>query len=396
MSNKQEYIKQVTETIENLLGYWMTEAINPQDGQFYGEIDFYGNKKADANRCIIMYSRVMWSFAAAYNHFKDEKYLKYAELAYQFISEKLYDKKNGGYYWDTKADGKPDVRKKQTYGQAFVLYAFAEYYIATQFEQIKKEAYELFDAIEKYCYDPKCGGYFEAYAEDWTRLDDVRLSLKDANEQKSMNTNLHVLEAYTRFLHATGDVKVKTALRKLVIDFNTHIVGDDYHLILFFDEDWKVKSNIISYGHDIEASWLLWEGAEAVGDPELMESVKSDILKVADLFLREGLDNNEAVYYEYFPDNDHLDTDRHWWPQVEAIEGLSNAYKLTSDDKYLKPMFFIWDYIYKYFPDQDNGEWHWGIKEDGTPGKDWIKTGAWKTPYHSSRAMMKFREFLSK
>lgn len=396
MKDYKKYLSEVSVALDDLWDYWMNDAINPADGQFYGEIDALGNKKADANKCIIMYSRIMWSFSAAYNHYKDSKYLNYANIAYDFLKSKFYDSINGGYYWDTLADGTPNTRKKQTYGQSFVLYAFSEYLIATGDSKIKQEAKELFDLIEKKCYDPQLGGYFEAFAEDWTRLDDVRLSLKDANEQKSMNTNLHVMEAYTRYFEATNNEIVGEALKKLVVDFNKYIVGKDYHLILFFDEMWNVRSNIISYGHDIEASWLLWEAAHVTNDKELVNLIKPQILKVADLFLKEGLRNNEGVYYEYFPDNKHLDTDHHWWPQVEAIEGLSNAFKITGDEKYINPVFSIWDFTFKNFPNKQSGEWHWLVTADGKTDDTKIKTGAWKTPYHSSRAMMKFREFLMK
>jgi mannobiose 2-epimerase len=389
-------LSQVTLETKRLLDYWTDEAFNQEDQTFYGEIDFYGNKDSGANKCIIMYSRILWSFAAAYNHYKNDKYLVYAKNAYDFILKYFYDKTNGGYYWETDFSGKPVNRKKQTYAQAFVLYAFCEYYIATESKQpmTMAMAMELFSDIEKHCYDTKAGGYFEAFAEDWQILDDVSLSAKDENEQKSMNTNLHILEAYTRLLQAVDDEGVRQSLHALINDFTNHIVDRNYHVTLFFDENWNSRSSIISYGHDIEASWLLQDAAETVNDTQLKEKIETFILKMVDVFCAEGLHNQEAVYYEYFPEQKRMDTDRHWWPQVEAIEGLCNACRLTGNNDYLTTAISVWKYTQTHFPDRKNGEWHSVITEENRPDTSRIKTGAWKTLYHISRALMKFELFL--
>jgi cellobiose epimerase len=393
-SNNPDYLQQAGLAAKQILSYWATEAINPADGQYYGEIDFYGNKMPQANKGIIMYSRILWSFSAAYRNYANPAYLANAQIAYKWIQDCFYDTQHGGYYWETSAAGQPTVLKKQTYAQAFVLYALSEYYLATGNGSVKKNATELFLLIEQHCLDKKQGGYFEAFAREWSRLDDVRLSQRDANEQKSMNTNLHIMEAYTCYYKAAASEQARLALAGITELFCKHIVGSDGHLVLFFNEHWQKRSNVISYGHDIEASWLLCEAAEASGVHRLAQLAKAEALKIADVFMAEGIADDGSVYYEYTPGTGHLDTDRHWWPQVEAIEGLLNAYRLSGNAKYRKAALRTWKYAAANFPDKQNGEWHWAISASGQPDTSRIKAGAWKAPYHSTRALMKLEAFM--
>ncbi|WP_206106476.1 hypothetical protein [Ilyomonas limi] len=45
---------------------------------------------------------------------------------------------------------------------------------------------------DKYCLVAR----LDAFARNWQPLEDVRLSTKDANASKAMNTHLHIIEAY--------------------------------------------------------------------------------------------------------------------------------------------------------------------------------------------------------
>ncbi|MBN2434416.1 MAG: AGE family epimerase/isomerase [Spirochaetes bacterium] len=389
-------LKEVQLSFDHIFDYWMNAAFNRGDNTFFGEVDFYGNSNPEADKCIIMYSRILWSFAAAYNHTKNPDYLPFARHCYDFLINFFYDKVNNGFFWSTTFKGVPVIKKKQTYAQAFVLYAFAEYYQSINEVKVLEKAMSLFETIEKRCLDNKAGGYFEAFSENWQILDDVSLSDKDQNDPKGMNTNLHILEAYTRLLQITNDDHVKSSLKSLIEIYIKHIFNDQNHVVLFFDENWNPRSNIISYGHDIEASWLIWDAAKTINDEGLCNIILPFVLKIAKTFKKEGIFNKGAVVYEYFPDSNKADTDRHWWTQVEAIEGLCNAYRLNQDQSYLDSALDIWNYTYTYFPDKTNGEWHSVIKEDNTPDTKRIKTGAWKTPYHISRALIRFETFLNK
>lgn len=64
------------------------------------------------------------------------------------------------------------------------------------------------------------------------------------------------------------------------------------HLHLFFDEHWDLKSDTISFGHDIEGSWLLLEAADRIDDPALLQRVRQESLRMAEAVLTAGVDTD--------------------------------------------------------------------------------------------------------
>jgi cellobiose epimerase len=276
--------------------------------------------------------------------------------------------------------------KKQVYALAFVLYACSEYYIAMHGEPAKQLAIELYRLIQKKSYDPVRGGYFEAFARDWQPLDDLRLSSKDANEKKTMNTHLHVLEGYTALYRIWPDPQLKQHISELLVNFDEHIIDHHTgHLHLFFDEHWQVKSHTVSYGHDIEASWLLLEAAEVIGDDALIARMKTLAIKMAEAVII-GLDTDGGLWYEYEAAHNRLIKEKHWWPQAEALVGFYNAWQLSDRHEFLQYAYNNWAFIKQYIRDNTNGEWFWGVTEDHSVMPNQDKVGLWKCPYHNGRA----------
>jgi len=375
--------------LKNVLSFWSTKAIDPKTGQFYGEIDHYGTPEPEAHKGIIMYSRILWTFAAACRFYKNNDYKPFADKARSFIENHFLDKKNGGVYWETDCNGTVVVNKKQVYAEAFTIYAYAEYFLAFGDKTALDFAMDLFNKLETICYDKKNGGYFEAFSETWDKLDDVRLSDKDLNEPKGMNTNLHVLEAYTTLYEATKDARVGKALKDEILLYLNTIVDTNNHVTIFFSEDWQPKTTEFSYGHDIESTWLIWEAAELLNDKSLLNEIRPKILAMVDTFIAEGFDTEtNSTWYEYFPKTGKKDSDRHWWVQIEAVEGLANAYDMTGDKKYRDLALKQWDYISKNLIDRVHGEWFWRIDDDGFPVDSEPKMGMWKCPYHNGRGLM--------
>jgi mannobiose 2-epimerase len=249
--------------------------------------------------------------------------------------------------------------------------------------------------LEKHSFDQKQGGYLEAFAQDWSELPDLRLSGKDANEKKTMNTHLHVLEAYTNLYRVWKDAFLEKQIRGLIGNFLDHIIDPRTNrLILFLDENWQPKSNTISYGHDIEGSWLLLEAAEVLEDEVLILQVKEASVAMARA-AADGLDKDGSMYYEFEPEQNHLIKERHWWVQAEAMVGFLNVWQLTGEQAFYDQFENVWDFIKKNII-AANGEWVWGLNDDYTlmPGED--KAGLWKCPYHNSRAMLEVVHRLKK
>lgn len=373
------------ELIDNILPFWMEKMQDHEHDGFYGCIDGRQVLQARANKGAVLNARILWTFSAAYRILKKEEYLKVAERAFEYIKNHFIDKTHGGIYWELDYLGNPVNTKKQTYAQGFALYGFSEFYRATGNTEALALSKDFFFLLEK-CFDSKLGGYLEAYTYNWQAIEDVRLSDKDANEKKTMNTHLHVLEPYTNLCRIWDDEQLKNAQRMLIHLFKDKILDSKTnHLNLFFDEEWNVKSTAISYGHDIEAAWLLYEAAEVLGDQELTNTIKTLSLQIADA-ASEGLQPDGSMIYE--KDGNHTDTERHWWVQAETVVGYMYAYKISGKADYKKKAEQAWTYIQQSIVDKSNGEWHWSRLPDGSVNTRDNKAGFWKCPYHNARMCM--------
>jgi mannobiose 2-epimerase len=276
--------------------------------------------------------------------------------------------------------------KKQVYALAFTIYGLSEYSRATGDAVSLEWAKGLYQDIEKHSYDLRKGGYLEALTREWNEIADLRLSDKDANEKKTMNTHLHVLEAYTNLYRIWPDKELAGKIRELIGVFIRPIIDPKTgHLVLFFTEDWERRSDIISYGHDIEASWLLAEAAEVLEDPPLLQRVQDLSVKIA-LASTGGLRPDGSMIYEFDRTQNHRIEERHWWVQAEAMVGFLHAWKLTGESHFYKKFRALWDFTREQIIDRLHGEWFWGVKGDGSLMKGEDKAGFWKCPYHNSRA----------
>jgi mannobiose 2-epimerase len=371
--------------LQRILAYWSTDAFYSGTNRFYGRID--ENEVIDTTAPLggVLYTRILWSYAAAYRLEGNAEYLEMAGYAYRYITTHFIDPEFGGIYWSLNPDGKPLDTKKQIYALAFAIYGLTEYHLACYDNQALVQAQQLYHLIEQYSFDGDKGGYLEAFNRDWSPIADLRLSAKDANEKKTMNTHLHVLEAYTNLYRVWPDEELQSRIESLIGVFQQHIISsENHHLILFFDENWNPKSDIISYGHDIEASWLLLEAAEVIHNEKLIVEVKELSVKIAEASL-EGAHPDGSLDYEYEPSQHHLIAEKHWWVQAEAVVGFLNAYQLTKDGKFYKRFYSSWNFIENYVIDKKNGEWFWGLNADYSVMKGEDKAGFWKCPYHNSR-----------
>ncbi len=373
------------ELTHHILPFWMERMQDWKHSGFYGRMDGRNKIHPRAIRGGILNARILWTFSAAARHLRQDPYLDVARRTREYIVTHFVDEKWGGTYWSVDYKGLPADTKKQVYSQAFFIYALSEYVMATGDTLSKEAAIRLFELIEQHSFDPVFHGYLEAFDRQWQPLSDMRLSDKDANEKKTMNTHLHILEAYTNLYRVWQDALLAKKLRSLIQLFMKRIIDpDSSHLNLFFDEQWDCKSSVVSYGHDIECSWLLLEAAGVLGDHELAEAVRQKCLQVV-AAAEEGIRGDGSIVYESDRRTGLLDEDRHWWPQAEAVVGFYNAYELTGDTRYLDRAVACFRYIKGRLIDPGNGEWYWSIKANGTINRNDDKAGFWKCPYHNGR-----------
>jgi cellobiose epimerase len=380
-----DYKIAMQDELSSILNFWMQHTIDEKNGGFTGQIDFNNQVVETANKGAVLNARILWSFSAAYNLTGNKAYLQNAERAYQYICNYFIDKHYGGVYWTVDYKGNPLDTKKQVYAIAFTVYAFSEYYKATKLPDVVQHAINLYDVIVKHSYDKTNGGYIEAFSREWKAIENLRLSSKDVNEKKTMNTHLHVLEAFTSLYTIWPYEQLKNKIKELVQNFLQHIINPKTNTQhLFMDENWQPKSKTVSYGHDIEAAWLLQEAAETINDADLVKAVRQKAVAMTDA-VAEGLDEDGGLWYEYEPMEGSLIKEKHMWPQAEAMVGFFNAWQNTGNQLYLQQSKASWNFVQQYIHDKQNGEWHWGVTENYTPmQKD--KVGIWKCPYHNSRA----------
>jgi mannobiose 2-epimerase len=370
------------EEAKRILAFWSEHMIDHKYGGFYGRIDGKNQLHPDANKGAVLNCRILWTFSAAYRTFGSPTYIQVAERAFHYIVNYFVDKTHGGLYWELDSKGDIIDAKKQIYAQGFAIYGLTEFYLATSNAKALELAINLFHLLEKYK-DTRYGGYFEAFTRDWKPLADMRLSAKDANEKKSMNTHLHILEPYTNLYRVWKDKRLKGALHDLIILFREKIVDPaSYHLNLFFNEAWEVKSTDISYGHDIESAWLLLKATTELNEPTLKGQIQMLAVNIARA-ATDGIQRDGSMIYEKKPDD--IDMDRHWWVQAEAVVGFMYSYELTDDEMYLNLASNLWTYIQSYLVDDVAGEWFWSVDHDGQPNRIDDKAGFWKCPYHNGR-----------
>jgi mannobiose 2-epimerase len=383
----------VDELQQNILPFWINRVTDRQNGGFVGRISGDGIVHPDAPKGTILNARILWTFSAAYRLFHQPEYLETATRAKEYLLTRFWDNQYGGVYWQVAANGTPLDTKKQIYAQGFAIYGLSEYARANGDKVALEKAIELYHLIEQHSFDKDLNGYLEAFTGQWEEIADMRLSDKDENEKKTMNTHLHILEPYTNLYRIWPTAELKNSLRNLIELFLDKILAHTGHLQLFFDEEWHNKQKIVSYGHDIEASWLLYEAAVVLGESDLTDRV-IDVIPSIVKAASEGLQSDGSLIYESNGATGHVDYDRHWWVQAEAVVGFWYAYKLFGKEEYRLKAESCWQYIQHHLVDKTNGEWHWSINSDGTINTADDKAGFWKCPYHNGRMCMEMIERL--
>ena len=378
---------------KNILRFWLDKMVDQEHGGFYGRIDGHEHLHADAEKGAILNARILWAFSAAYRVLGDKTYLEAASRAKHYIIDHFIDPEYGGVYWSLDCNGKPLDTKKQFYAIGFAIYGMSEYARATGDAEALKVAIDLYRCIEEHALDHEYNGYIEAMTRDWQPIADMRLSELDANYPKSQNTHLHIIEPYTNLYRVWKSDELKASLHNLIDIFTDRILNPEtHHLDLFFDMDWKRGAGALeSYGHDIECSWLIHEAALVLGDAEVLKKVEP-IVEMGAKASEKGLNADGSMVHEANLDTGYVDSDLHWWVQAEAVVGFFNIYQYFGDESALQKAQHCWTYIKENLIDNENGEWHWSRRKDGTLNLDDDKAGFWKCPYHNSRMCLEIIE----
>lgn len=371
------------ELFEHIMPFW-TQLRDPRGG-FYGYVDFNLQIDKDAIKGVILNSRILWFYSNIYLITGQKDALELADHAFDFLIKYCLDKSYGGVYWMLDADGTSCDDIKHTYNQAFAIYGLSSYYDASKNPHALELANSIFALIEDRCIDEY--GYIEAFDRTWHPIDNDKLSEDGFHADKTMNTLLHIIEAYTELYRVDRDVRVGEALKKVLYLCFNKVYDPQIHILdVYFDKKMNSIANVYSYGHDIEASWLIDRACEVLGDRELLDEITPKTIKIANRVLqtayKDGALNNQSIDGE-------VDTTRIWWVQAEGLVGFLNAYQKTGYELYLDTVVSMWNYIKTYMIDRrDGSEWYWDVNYRGEPVSKRPIVEPWKCPYHNGRMCM--------
>lgn len=352
-------------------------------GGYYGEMDYDLKLHQKADKGCILNSRILWFFSNAYLTIGDQECLKDAKHAYEFLHSAFLDQENGGVFWSVTYDGKPSDDTKHTYNQAFAVYGLASYYDASGDREALSLAYALVEKMEQYCRDQD--GYLEAFDRCFQPASNEKLSENGVIAGRTMNTLLHMLEAYTELYRVDKNCSIADKLRWMLDLYVDKVYNPkEKRLEVFFDLDYHSLIDLNSYGHDIEASWLVDRAAEVLNDPDYIAKIFPIDSELSNHIHQVALDGN-SLFNEC--EKGEVDTKKVWWVQSEALLGFLNRYQKEPERKdYLESVGGVWDYIKTHMIDPRTGsEWFNELKQDGTPIKTKEIVGPWKCPYHNGR-----------
>lgn len=404
MNTKDELLKYrntFENELHNILSYWIKYGLEENGEGFYGAVDLDNKPVLSANKSCVLNARILWTFSEAARRYTGMGYDDIARRAYRVVTTDFADDEYGGYFMEISSDNHVVNDIKHTYAQAFVLYALSKYYELNPVIKVLETIRNFFNFLDCRTRDPENPGYFESFTREWEIHEENRMA--DNNEPKSMNTHLHLLEAYAAAYRVWEDEMIRMRLAELLNIFTGNIIRQSGHLGIFFSNEFvetEESLGICSFGHDIEASWLILEASEILGDGDILKNVKPLIKKMADAVLREGVDKDGGLFLESYRFGSHIRTNKHWWLQAENLVGFMNMYQITGEKKYWDTVKLTWDFIDRFVIDHKRGEWFTKVNRLGEPyltepeddpspyyKNNW-KIDPWKCPYHNGRAMM--------
>lgn len=373
---------EIKRELENHIVPFWDSLCDYEKGGFYGYVGNDLTLDKNAPKGVILHSRILWFYSNCYLVLGEDRYLEKARHCYEFLSKYCVDREFGGVYWLMNADGTVNDSMKHTYCQAFFIYAMASYYDASKDKAALDLAMSVFETAESKCVDDVA--YLEAQSREFKLIENDALSENGLMADKTMNTVLHLIEAYTELYRVSHDAEVLDRLKfQLELTYHKIYNKGEPRLLVFFDREMKVIGDIHSYGHDIEATWLLDRACDVIGDKALSEKIGEMNGKIAENIANIAFENGSVLNER---ENDKINKWRIWWVQAESVVGFLNAYQRRKDERYIKIAESVWDYIKNNMVDKrEGGEWHSQIDENGRPADFKAVVDPWKCPYHNGR-----------
>lgn len=380
---------------ENIVPFWLAKSVDHEHGGYTVSFDHEGQLRPGGAKMIVSQARTLWLFARLIRAgYGSDEMARAAVHGYAFLTEKMWDHEHGGFYWEVDVTGEVKTNPlKHLYGQSFALYALSEYYLATKDPAVLIFANRFFELLESRAHDEEYGGYNEAFYPDWTLAADVSSPMGTRDNQKLMNTHLHLLEAVTTYYRASGLALARKRLMELIlIQSNTVVRKRVGACTDRYTRDWTPISTRVSYGHDIENMWLLMDACHAAGQSN--RPLVDFYTALYGYSYQYGYDTTHGGFYDSGEFNQPADKrNKIWWVQAEALVSALYLYRVTDEARYADVFAQTFDFVDRYMADWTVGEWHGSTSPEGAASRN-HKAHAWKCGYHNGRAMIECLEIL--
>lgn len=365
--------------LTDVVPFWLRHAVDREQGGFQFCLDRDGTV-IDTDKGMWQHGRFTWLLSTLVDQVeRRSEWLETAQHGIEFIRRHGFDT-DGRAFFLLARDGRPLVKRRYVFTEAFHTAAFAAYARAASDERSRDEAMALFDLMLRYLGTP---GLLPPKVDPRVR------------PSKGLVIPMILIVTAQVLRQVAPDPDRLTALIDGWIDeIERDFMKEEFRAVLetvgpggeFLDH---FGGRTVCPGHAIEAGWFVLEEARFRGGDRRLVDLGTRII---DWMLEWGWDAEHGgiIYYrdvKGLPATEYWHDMKFWWPHNEAIIGTLMAFEATGDPKYLDWHAKVHEWSYAHFPDPEYGEWFGYLHRDGRLSSR-LKGNIWKGPFHLPRMLL--------
>ena len=351
--------------LEHVCPYWCERIVDPQGG-FYESLNEHGQAKQSPFKTVLNQARLTYVFSHAAVLGGDASLRRAADHGFDFLrrASVVSGRVQG---WPRALNAQAEVLDpaRDTYDQAFVIFAMAWYYRASASHEALHLAEQACEFLETRLADTAHGGFFEEYP-------------AIGKLPRRQNPHMHLLEAVLAMHAATGQqiwldraTRLITLFTKVFFDERTGSLAE------FFDGTWSraagASGMLREPGHQFEWMWLLQQYLQQATDlaPDIRDDLEGHARRLFEFGSQYGIDMTGPlqglVFDAVTAEGLALATSKLLWPQTEYIKACIARFEVTQDAGYRQQAFAHADLMRNHFFRSDGANWVNHIARDGAP-----------------------------
>ena len=342
--------------IEGHLSRWLAAAPTPS-GLFQTEFDRNWTTIQSTSGDLTTQSRLIYAMLAGYELTSDKSYRDEAVKGADFLINHFHDPVHGGYFARVTADGKVISDAKQTYANAFALFALANMFRVTKEEKYRLAAMKAWRDIKFNLRDAN-GGFRPETSRDF----------RPSASLRTQNPVMHLFEALLALADATHDPEAlagaDSVARFVVYRLLQGLPDGSAYIPEWYDEQWrpladKEKGGYVDIGHQFEWSHLLL-GSAKLGLSGIYSETAKRVLSYAVKVGYEEIDGGS--FSRAYPDGT-VDRDKLWWQQSECLWAMMAGAKADNRSDLWRRYEQTLELVRSQFIDPKGGGWAFGSKQ---------------------------------